>query len=113
MCPLPVCEFLVARTGSIVMSAAPAVSFGQCICPVHICIAYANQLVYDVREALVWDREKCGNQLPSLITLATGPSQQPILKTLVWWAFTARKKSTFSGGIIGRMRNIIGTFRPR
>lgn len=79
------CEFLVARTGSIVMSAAqPSGRSVSVYAPVHICIAYTKQLVYDVREALVGIREKYGNQLPSLITLATGPSRTAdIEKTLV------------------------------
>src|SRR3982750_2183151 len=44
------CEALVARTGSIVMSAAQ--QSGRTVsvyAPIHICIAYTHQLVYDVR----------------------------------------------------------------
>ena len=47
------CEFLVARTGTIVMSAAQ--QSGRTVsvyAPIHICIAYTNQLVYDVKDAL-------------------------------------------------------------
>jgi len=51
--------------------------------PVHICIAYTSQLVYDIKEALQNVKEKYP-QLPSLITLATGPSRTAdIEKTLV------------------------------
>lgn len=78
------CELLVARTGSIVMSAAG--DSGRTVSvytPVHICIAYTHQLVYDIKEGLQWLKEKY-QPLPSLITFATGPSRTAdIEKTLV------------------------------
>jgi L-lactate dehydrogenase complex protein LldG len=79
------CEYLVARTGSVVMSAAqPSGRVTSVYAPVHICIAYTNQLVYDVKDALQGVKEKYGNNLPSLITFATGPSRTAdIEKTLV------------------------------
>lgn len=79
------CEWLVARTGSIVMTAANASGRTVSVyAPVHICIAFSNQLVYDVKDALVKAKEKYGNHLPSLITFATGPSRTAdIEKTLV------------------------------
>ena len=52
--------------------------------PVHICIAYTDQLVYDIKNALAQMKEKYKNNMPSLITLATGPSRTAdIEKTLV------------------------------
>lgn len=79
------CEFLVARTGTIVMSAAQ--QSGRTVsvyAPVHICIAYTNQLVFDIKEALQKTKEKYPGNLPSLITFATGPSRTAdIEKTLV------------------------------
>ena len=79
------CEWLVARTGSIVMSAAQ--ESGRTVsvyAPIHICIAYTSQLVYDVKDALLKAREKYAGNLPSLITFATGPSRTAdIEKTLV------------------------------
>jgi L-lactate dehydrogenase complex protein LldG len=79
------CESLVARTGSIVLSSAG--SSGRTVsvyAPVHICIAYTDQLVYEVRDALVALKEKYQQQLPSLMTFATGPSRTAdIEKTLV------------------------------
>lgn len=79
------CECLVARTGSVVMSAAQLSGRTTSVyAPVHICIAYANQLVYDVKDALQLVKDKYGNQLPSQITFATGPSRTAdIEKTLV------------------------------
>ena len=79
------CEFLVARTGTIVMSAAQ--QSGRTVsvyAPIHICIAYTNQLVYDVKDALQNIKEKYAGNIPSLITFATGPSRTAdIEKTLV------------------------------
>lgn len=79
------CEWLVARTGSIVMTAAGAGGRTVSVyAPVHICIAYRSQLVYDVKDALLQAREKYAGNLPSLITFATGPSRTAdIEKTLV------------------------------
>ena len=79
------CETLVARTGTIVLSAAQ--DSGRTVsvyAPIHICIAYTNQLVYDLKDALQGVREKYGDKLPSLISFATGPSRTAdIEKTLV------------------------------
>lgn len=79
------CELLVARTGTIVMSAAQ--QSGRTVsvyAPVHICIAYTSQLVYDIKDALQLLKEKYTGNIPSLITFASGPSRTAdIEKTLV------------------------------
>ena len=79
------CEFLVARTGTIVMSTAQ--QSGRTVsvyAPVHICIAYTSQLVYDIKDALQLLKEKYNGNIPSLISFATGPSRTAdIEKTLV------------------------------
>ncbi|MFA6609108.1 MAG: LUD domain-containing protein, partial [Candidatus Paceibacterota bacterium] len=79
------CESLIARTGSIVMSSVqPSGRTVSVYAPVHICIAYTKQLVYDIGESLQQIREGYGQQFPSLVTLATGPSRTAdIEKTLV------------------------------
>lgn len=79
------CESLVARTGSIVLSAAQLSGRSASVyAPVHVCIAFAGQLVYDVKDALEAVKDKYGTQIPSLITFATGPSRTAdIEKTLV------------------------------
>lgn len=79
------CELLIARTGSILMSSAEQSGRTASVyAPVHICIAYTSQLVYDIEEGLQQLKEKYANNLPSLITLATGPSRTAdIEKTLV------------------------------
>jgi L-lactate dehydrogenase complex protein LldG len=79
------CNYLIARTGAIVMSSAQ--ESGRTVsayAPVHICIAYVDQLVFDTRDALKSIKEKYGNKLPSFITFAAGPSRTAdIEKTLV------------------------------
>jgi L-lactate dehydrogenase complex protein LldG len=78
------CEYLVARTGSILLSSAG--ESGRTVsvyAPIHICIAYTHQVVEDIADGL----EKVLLQnptYPSLLTLATGPSRTAdIEKTLV------------------------------
>jgi L-lactate dehydrogenase complex protein LldG len=79
------CESLIARTGSIVMSSAQLSGRTVSVyAPVHICVAYTNQLMYDISEGLQQLREEYGQQFPSMVTLATGPSRTAdIEKTLV------------------------------
>jgi L-lactate dehydrogenase complex protein LldG len=79
------CEALVARTGSMVLSAAqPTGRTVSVYAPVHICIAYTSQLVYDIKDAVQLMKSKYGSSLPSMITFATGPSRTAdIEKTLV------------------------------
>ena len=79
------CKFLVARTGAIVMTSAQ--QSGRTVsayAPVHICIAYINQLVYDTRDVLKSLKAGGNNNIPSFITFAAGPSRTAdIEKTLV------------------------------
>ena len=79
------CEYLIARTGSIVLSSAQREGrTANLYAPVHICIAYVDQLVYDIKEGLQQMKEKYRGILPSLVTFATGPSRTAdIEKTLV------------------------------
>ena len=78
------CEVLVARTGSMVLSSTANSRVPSVYAPVHICIAYASQLVYDIKDALVLVKNKYQNSFPSLISFATGPSRTAdIEKTLV------------------------------
>jgi L-lactate dehydrogenase complex protein LldG len=79
------CEYLVARTGSIVLSAAQNCGRSASVyAPVHICVAFTSQIFYDIKDALLAAKEKYGNNLPSLLTFATGPSRTAdIEKTLV------------------------------
>lgn len=79
------CEALIARTGSLLLSSATASGRTASVyAPVHICIAYTSQLVFDIKDGMELMQSKYGNQLPSMISLATGPSRTAdIEKTLV------------------------------
>ncbi|MCK7558910.1 LUD domain-containing protein [Chitinophaga sedimenti] len=79
------CELLVARTGSIILtSAQPSGRVLPVYTPVHIVIAFTHQLVFDIRDGILKLKERYGENLPSQITLATGPSRTAdIEKTLV------------------------------
>ena len=79
------CECLVARTGSILLSNETESGRTQSVyAPIHICIAFASQLVYDISDSLKLLNEKYKTNLPSVISLATGPSRTAdIEKTLV------------------------------
>lgn len=79
------CLHLIARTGTIVMSAHQETGRTASVyAPVHICVAYTNQLVYDIADALQNQIFTDKQNLPSLITFASGPSRTAdIEKTLV------------------------------
>ena len=78
------CEQLIARTGSILLSSVHQGRLPSVYAPVHICVAYTSQLVYDIKDGLEAIKNKYKEYLPSLITLATGPSRTAdIEKTLV------------------------------
>lgn len=79
------CESLIARTGSILLSSAGASGRTVSVyAPVHICIAYTHQLVFDVKDGLQLINTKYNGNWPSLVSLATGPSRTAdIEKTLV------------------------------
>lgn len=78
------CEALVARTGSLLLSSAQQGRIPSVYAPVHVCIAYTSQLVYDIKDGLQRLKEKYGDAIPSMVTLATGPSRTAdIEKTLV------------------------------
>jgi len=79
------CEYLVARTGSIILSSSGASGRTVSVyAPIHICIAYSHQLVNDIGDGMEPLLLSGENNYPSLVTLATGPSRTAdIEKTLV------------------------------
>ncbi|HEX2533823.1 MAG TPA: lactate utilization protein, partial [Chitinophagaceae bacterium] len=78
------CELLVARTGSLFLSASRNGRTPSVYAPVHLCVAYTSQLVYDISDGLTRLQQTYGGRLPSLLSLATGPSRTAdIEKTLV------------------------------
>lgn len=82
------CEALIARTGSIAMSSKLA-SGRRMIGypPIHIVVAYSEQLVYDLKDVFEFLKKKYSPKLPSMITMISGPSRTAdIEKTLVMGA---------------------------
>lgn len=79
------CEVLVARTGSVIFSSRQYMGRSASVFyPVHIIIAYANQVVADIEDGLELMKKRYGTELPSMINLNTGPSRTAdIEKTLV------------------------------
>ncbi|NQD72013.1 lactate utilization protein [Sphingobacterium shayense] len=70
------CEALVARNGSVIVSNGNASGRRLSIYPpVHIVIAYASQLVMDIRHGLSKMKEKYGTQWPTMVSTITGPSR--------------------------------------
>ena len=81
-------EYLISRVGSVMVSSAASGGRRAFIYPeVHIVVAYASQVVADIGDALAGITAKYGDNLPSMITLITGPSRTAdIEKTLVMGA---------------------------
>jgi L-lactate dehydrogenase complex protein LldG len=96
-CGITACEFLIARTGSVLVSSAGASGRQMNVFPpVHIIIASASQLVDYPEEALIAIQKKYANQLPSVITTITGPSRTAdIEKTLVLGAHGPKELMVF------------------
>lgn len=71
---ITLCEALVSRSGSIMVSSAQQAGRKSFVyAPVHIVLAYSSQLVPDIKTGYNLVRKKYG-RLPSLVTLITGPS---------------------------------------
>ncbi len=85
-------EGLIARTGTVLVSSKNA---GRIInyYPEHfIVIAKENQIYFNIDEALLNFQNKYENQLPSMISLITGPSRTAdIEKTLIIGAHGPKK----------------------
>lgn len=91
------CEFLVAHTGSIMVSSAQKGGREFLIYPpVHIFIARKTQLVKWLDDAYQEIQKKYTKNLPSQITLITGPSRTAdIEKTLVMGAHGPKEVHVF------------------
>ena len=72
---LGLCELLIARTGSILISShqkyARTVS---CLTSIHMVLAFTSQLVFHLKEGLEIISSKYANNLPSLVSLISGSS---------------------------------------
>ncbi len=91
------CEFLIAHTGSVMVSSAQKRGRQMFVYPpVHIVIAHNNQLVDYLEKAYSGIREKYKDNFPSQIALITGPSRTAdIEKTLVLGAHGPRELHVF------------------
>ena len=85
---ITLCEFLVARLGSIMISSRQVSGRRLNVFPeIHIVVAYTTQLVPDLKDAFAQLKIKYQNVIPSMITVITGPSRTAdIEKTLVMGA---------------------------
>lgn len=79
------CEFLVARTGSIIVSSRQKSGRRLPVYSnIHVTVAYTSQLVYNLKDAFKQLKKKYEPGFPSQVTTITGPSQTAdIEKTLV------------------------------
>lgn len=91
------CEALVARTGSVLLGAATASGRRLSIYPEqHVVLARPSQAVAEIAEALGAVQARTGGQLPSMLSLTTGPSRTAdIEKTLVLGAHGPRRLTLF------------------
>jgi L-lactate dehydrogenase complex protein LldG len=82
------CEFLIARFGSILISSRQLSGRRMNVYPeTHIIIAKTSQLVPEIKDALIKIRKKYDGNMPSVVSLITGPSRTAdIEKTLVMGA---------------------------
>ena len=91
------CEFLIAHTGSAMVSSAQKGGRQLFVYPpLHIIIASKNQVVDYLDKAYSGIQEKYKNNLPSQITLITGPSRTAdIEKTLIIGAHGPKELRVF------------------
>ncbi len=91
------CEALVARNGSILLSNGNMAGRRLSIYPpVHIVLAYTSQMVLDIKDGLKLLKAKYENNLPSMISNVTGPSRTAdIEKTLVLGAHGPKELFVF------------------
>jgi L-lactate dehydrogenase complex protein LldG len=91
------CEFLIAHTGSLMVSSVQKGGRQLFIYPpIHIVIAKSDQLVDYLESAYSGIQKKYDKELPSQITLITGPSRTAdIEKTLVLGAHGPKELHVF------------------
>ncbi|PWG81118.1 LutC/YkgG family protein [Pararcticibacter amylolyticus] len=94
---ITLCESLIARNGSIVLSNGNAAGRRLSIYPPHhIVVAYASQLVPDLKDALKQLKARYDTNIPSMVSIVTGPSRTAdIEKTLVLGAHGPKELIVF------------------
>ncbi len=82
------CEALVSRTGSIIVSSGNESGRRMSVYPpVHLVIAYSDQLFPELKDAIAALRIRYNGSIPSMLGITTGPSRtSDIEKTLVFGA---------------------------
>ena len=94
---ITLCEALIARNGSIMVSNQNEAGRRLSIFPHHhIVIARTGQLVMDLKDGFKLIRNKYGAEIPSMISTITGPSRTAdIEKTLVLGAHGPKELFVF------------------
>lgn len=70
------CEFLIAQTGSIVVSSRQTSGRKTPFAfPLHLVVAFTSQLVNETKEAMKNMKLKYPTQFPSFVSIITGPSK--------------------------------------
>lgn len=87
------CVALVAQTGSVLLTSRDSGGRALSVLPPHhLVVATADQMLPDLPATMAFVREKYGSDLPSLVTLHTGPSRTgDIERTIVLGAHGPKK----------------------
>ncbi len=91
------CEFLIARFGSVMISAGQRSGRRMNVFPeVHIVLSKTSQIVPELKDAFAGMKERYDTKMPSLVSVITGPSRTAdIEKTLVMGAHGPKKLFVF------------------
>lgn len=94
---ITLCEALIARNGSVLVSNGTAAGRRLSIYPdTHIVLAYTSQLVLELKDGFQILKNRYGDTLPSMISTITGPSRTAdIEKTLVLGAHGPKELYVF------------------
>ena len=94
---ITLCESLIARNGSILLSNGNAAGRRLSIYPPHhIVVAFTSQLVPDLKDALKQLKARYSTNIPSMVSVVTGPSRTAdIEKTLVLGAHGPKELIVF------------------
>ncbi len=94
---ITLCESLIARNGSIMLSNGNAAGRRLSIYPPHhIVVAYTSQLVLDIKDAIKQLKARYSSDIPSMVSIVTGPSRTAdIEKTLVLGAHGPKELIVF------------------
>ncbi len=71
------CEYLISRTGSILISSKQGTQKAAFLnAPILVVIAFTNQLVDNMRDALIEVRKKYQGVFPNMLSMITNPNYQ-------------------------------------